>query len=675
MSIFDFKRKKDKIYSEQVEEEITQQDDQGEGSDPNTEIERKLGAVIGQNIMSAEQSKRDTKEQTGWSIEDHWEDEYKLLRGGGLQWTTNMARRSIEDRKHRPNSEDNFIHNAIDIQTSNLTSTPIEPTMKGRRGHEDKAEKLTHISRFNDKQNKFKSMYKEIAKDFISFGPAIIKVCWDGEWIGGAGPDRFIGEVKLEHIAKEDFLVDPAIMDLDRDLQECAYIGFKSRQKVRYVVERWERFAKHISADVNDDPLISEGNHGDVVTLYEMYHKEFPEYMPEERKQELRERAMMAEEKGDHFKAEELFEMAEGNVKGVHLAYYADDILLEYIPYVYDNGKYPVVYKTRYRDHKCQWGYGEIRNIKIPQIIHNKADEIELSAMALEGLGGGYFEQGSVDKRQLDNIIQNNAKNGMWFAVNRLDGIRERTGAKVPANIPAYKEHKQKIVETVSSNTPIQQGMSVGASTPYSTVAELGQRTDVRVKFAADKLKDLLIEVNKLRIDLFAQFYTQERYYRYTDSQDEVHEGSFVNDELFDVWQRDTREVEQVDPMTGEPMMVEQPMQEYFIPEFDIDITIVPKKPNDRAYHTDIAFKLFELQILSPEGLMYTLEEGVIPDKEEVLEELKVRNHVEQMIAQVQQLPEQTQGMAMQNMGKVLQATVEGAMQATQQQGQQEQQY
>ena len=65
------------------------------------------------------------------------------------------------------------------------------------------------------------------------------------------------------------------------------------------------------------------------------------------------------------------------------------------------------------------------------------------------------------------------------------------------------------------------------ADVPLGTVRELGSRTDVRIKKASGKLEHFLKEINMLRIPVFAQFYTEERYYRYEDSSGQIQEGTF----------------------------------------------------------------------------------------------------------------------------------------------------
>jgi hypothetical protein len=654
---------KNKLFSQIFDEEVQEKE-----QDPNTEIERHLGALISRDINNSETSKNSDIDDTGLSIEEQWEDEYKLLRGGGLQWTTNMAYRSRKNRMKRPNSEDNFIHTAIHIQTANITANAPEVRISGKKQHKEQSTKLTHLCRYNDARNKFYSSWKEIVREYVAYGPAIIKVCWDSEWIGGTGPDRFIGDVKIEHMPKEDTLFDPAVTDLEKNLQKSRYVGFRSRQFIKYIQNRWERFANAVQYDTVDDNYINEGIEHESVYLYEMYYKGFPEYMPEDRKKELRERAMLKEEQGDHYKARDLYDMAEGDIEGVHLAYYCNDILLEYIPYVYDHGLFPVAFSTRYKDLKNQWGYGEIRNVKIPQLLHNKADEIEIEAMCKEGLGGGYFQEGSISQKQLDNIVENGAKSGMWFPVQDLNGIKERTGVKVPQSITMYKEHKQRMVETVSVNPAVAQGQMPSANAPFKAINMLAGKVDIKTTSASEKLKDLLIEVNKLRIKLFEQFYTEERYYRYTDSLHNMHEGTFRNEEMFDVWSRELSQEEIMNPETGQLEIVQKEMIEKYVPDFDIEVTILSKKPDDRDYYTNLAFELHNRGILTEKHLLFTLDEGRLPDMEEILQDMATQNEIKAMFQSLEQIPEIIRPEVIENMKQAINQTVQGAMQQMEQQ-------
>jgi hypothetical protein len=228
-----------------------------------------------------------------------------------------------------------------------------------------------------------------------------------------------------------------------------------------------------------------------------------------------------ADSQGLPYAAQDYRDMASGKLKGVHVAYKADSTLLEYVPYVYDDGDYPFVFRVLYADEKQPFGMGEVRNLMIPQILHNKADEIELGGMAAEGLGGAYYKKGSIDKSQLNSILAHNSKPGALHEVNDPSGLLFRTGVRVPPSITNYKEHKQRIIDTVSQNTAIQQGISPGANVPYATVEALGARADVRTKAKIEIIEDFLKEVGLKIIKRAGQFYTEKRMFRITGERQE----------------------------------------------------------------------------------------------------------------------------------------------------------
>ena len=619
---------------------------------PNNQIEQELGIRIASSIYTAEAAKSSTLDELGFSLEDTWKDEEKMYKGGGLQWCAEFAYRSKRMRKIRPNSENNFIFNALQIQMANITSTTPEVKITGTKNeHEIQAKKVQNMSRYNDEKTKFDLLWRRIVLDFLKYGPAIIKVSWNSEIFGGRGPDRWIGDVSLEQVRKEEFFPDPAILDLELKMNDCSYIIQRYRKKMDYIRDRWDKYGNYIGTDSNPDIDVDEGFDPQMAFVYEYWHRGKPEYMPSDRKSELEQRAAELEEKGYIYKAKDVADMAEKEIDGVHVAYYADGVLLEYIPYVYDHGKYPFAFSTRYDDEVSHWGFGEIRNIKIPQVLHNKADEVEMEAMSRQGLGGSYYRKNAVTPKQLEKILDDGGKGGMWFEVNHPEHIKEREGIKVPQNIPAFKEHKQRMIDTVSQVTQTVQGQQSHSGMPYKSIAELGARADVRMRSAAEKLQSFLITVNKLRIDLFEQFYTEERYWRIKGPDGEtVDDGFFSNANMYDVWQRDTVQDEMGNTIN---------LKEHFVPDFDIQIDIISKKPTDRNFYANIAFTMFDRGVITKEDLWKTVDEGRLPDLEIVMQHLHAQDQVQQMIAMLGELPPDIQQDLMQGKLAELQAVVQ----------------
>lgn len=664
---------KEEIYSQKIEHLS-----ESSSNNPSLDEEKSLASYISEEIDIAMSAKEIETDDTGLTLVQTWEDEYKIYKGGGLQWSTNFAYRSKKARRIRPNSEDNFIFNMIEIQAANLTATNPQVSFKGKKDYNERCKKIENMAKQNDKLNRFDQEWENWVRDFVAYGPLIVEVVWDAEWMGGNGANRWIGDVRINKIDKKDFYPDPAILNIEGDkINDCSFVAIRHRTKLLTVQKRFPKFAAYLSTENNKNQMQYEGSDPQLLDLFAVYRRGFPEYMPDERVQELRQRAAREEMSGNYYKAQEIYDMANGDVEGVHLVWFANDMVLEYIPYVYDHGKYPIVFTTRYPDENSAWGWGEIRNTKIPQVNHNKADEIEIEAFSKQGLGGGKYQKGAINDTQMDKILETSGKGGMWHEVDNVNLIRDNQGVSVPASISNYKEHKERMIQTISSITPIQQGMSPGANVPLGAIRELGARTDVRIKKASGKLEFFLRDVNMMRIPLFAQFYTDERAYRYEDSAGNIQEGTFTGDEIFDIWDREQIEID--DPVTGGKMKVAR--QEKFIPEFDVDITVLSSKPSDRNYYTTLAFQLYNMQLLKAEHLFYALDEGQLPPTEDILKGVDSINTIQAMVQSLEKFPpeakvqilQQVSGILEQLKGQFVQQEISGKQPPQQQQQQQQQ--
>jgi len=591
----------------------------------NTKEENVLLSKIVMDQRNAESMRTD--------IDQIWDDEYKMYIGD--QWDTSIARRSSDAKRIRPNSVDNFVMPAVINIHSALTATTPTCAIEPREVNDtDIAQKLGPVIEFIEYKNKFKAVWKKIVLQGLSYGPLIGAVLWDNTWTGGSGPNRWMGDVRLLNIKRKEFYPDPAITDLEDRLQDCSYIHRKLRRKKSYFEERWPDKGEYVEQDM--DTVDQEGLDAGQATLIERWTKGKPKMVPDEWVQHFKQKAQdynPPSANPDSFKAEMFTSMAKGTLDGVHVCYCTRDVFLEYIPYVYDDGLYPFVYKVMYEDEKSQWGFGEIRNIKIPQIMHNKADEIEIEAMSIEGLGGMYYNKGALSQKQLADHRNLNAKGGAVLEVNDIMGIRERTGPKIPASIANYKEQKQRMVETISQNTPIQQGTKPGGVTAFSAIKELGNRADTRTRGKVEILEDFLNDFRQLELSRIAQFWTEERQWRITGSEGKSQSGTFSNKEMVKTWPRSPAEY---DEQGNETKPAE--MEEY-IPEMDVKVKLADERPTSRDYYTDLAIKMKPAGLIDMQSFWYTMEEGKFPPKEEVLKRLD-----EEMKAKMaEQQPQQPQ--------------------------------
>lgn len=611
----------------------------------NTLEENELLINIDNAQMYAEGGKRT-------DIEVDWDDEYKIYIG--KQWDTSKGKRTTKGRKRNFNSQDNFVLPMIRNMLAPFSSAPSMEISGVEISDDESAKVLNDLVPFILYRNKFQEQWSKIAEQFVGYGPAIGYVGYDQHWIGGTGPNKWVGEVETRFVKKEEFYPDPAILDLEERLQECSYLNIKKRKKLEWFADKWEK-GKYVLEDTEDIPKgqEEEGQDAKQATLIIHYHKGTPAFVPDEWKKIFLEKARQYEEEmGLPYYAKDLRDMAAGTLKGVHCAYKANNILLDYIPYIYDDGLYPFVYRVLYSDILQPYGMGEIRNVVIPQILHNKADEIELGAMLSQGIGGAYYNKGALSSTQKDEIMDNIAKPNAWVEVNDANGIHERKQTQVPASITNYKESKKNIIDTVSGNTAILQGISPGANVPYKTIAELGARADARTRHKAKVLESFMIEFVQLIINRIAQFYTEERRYRILgENQDAMIQskiykvlqeianmpqgtppemqlqamvellmfikeqkekpktGIFKRDMLVKTWERDVDENS-------------NPMLEEFLPEFDVKVKVAEDKPTDRSYYTTLATQLFG-KAIGIKAFWRTLDEGRFPPINEIISELE----------------------------------------------------
>ncbi len=640
-------------------------------------------------------------------IKTDWDDEYKIYIG--KQWDTSKGKRSSTGKKRNFNSQDNLVFPMIENMHSAMTSSTPECEFSEREPEDKKgAVVLNDLVPFILYRNNFRDQWKDIVRQGLQYGPVIGYVPWDQHWIGGNGPNRWLGEVRASFLSKDEFYPDPAILNLKRRMQECSYINLKNRKKLEWFKETWKK-GQYVITDELDKPKgqDDEGQEPNQATLITHFHKGLPYFIPDEWKQIFLEKAAKAEVEGLPYKVKGYKDMAAGTLKGVHCAYKAGTILLDYVPYIYDDGLYPFVYKVLYADEEQPWGMGEIRNVVIPQILHNKADEIELGAMLGQGLGGGFYGKGALSASQKDELLDNIAKANAWHEVNNIHEMEPKQAVQVPPSITAYKEYKRSMIDVTSQNTDIQKGISPGANVPYATIAELGARGDIRTKAKVEVLEDFLIEFFQLIVNRIAQFYTEERTYRIlgdkqaSDVQREAYKvlrqianmpqgtppetqiqamiqllmfvkqqgerpktGKFSRKMLVRTWERDYEKDE-----TGEYILDEEqkkiPKVEEFIPEFDLKVRVIDERPTDRGYYTNLATSTLGTA-LGVRNFWRIIDEGKLPPINEIIEEIETTQQA-QMQAQMSAVQVQAQAEAQEN-DKDRQAKMRGQMATNQSQ-------
>ena len=605
---------------------------------PNTEDELTY-------VSEARSSQINAEGGTRQESEEYWDDEY--LGFIGRQWDTSIAPRSRRDKTIRPNAVNNFILPTVMNIVDGLTTSTPESEISGREDEDDMiAETLKDVIPFVLDRNNFHDEWKEIVLNGISYGPFVAAVLWDPNFIGGSGPNRWVGEIRVIAQDIEEIYFDPAIKNLEKRMQECEFIHRKYPKKLAYIKEVWEENGKYVTDEFSETvqgdttDLGAEPNQANIL---EKWHKGTPRFMPDYWKKRFLEKAEEAKEAKRPYKEKEYRDKAKGTLKGVHCSYQANGVFLEYIPYIFDDGLYPFVYRVLYKDKRNPHGFGEIRNILNPQVLYNKLDEIEMEAACVEGLGGGWYRKGSMSKVQHDEYMQNGFKAGYWQEVNDPSGMTERQATQTPQSLLMMKDNKKKTIDTTSQNTQILQGISPGANVPNASIKDLGARADVRAKGKTEILEGFLTETVKLIVNRIPQFYTDEREYRIRGDkngaiQKLIYKGMKEIVAIEDPRQRLPKMIEMIEMIaTMDPkaaakygkikntdLMRENERDEGtedYIPDMDIVVRITDERPSSRNYFEQLAMALYG-KAMGPNALWTTIIEGKLPSKEEILSEL-----------------------------------------------------
>jgi len=662
-------------YSKKKEEE------KPKTSTHNTQKENDLLGKIDNAQSYAEGGKRP-------NIETAWEDEYKIYQGGGKQWDTTRCLRTATGKKRNFNSETNYVLPTVQNMKSSFAEAPVFEYTGQEESDDETAKVITDLVANVLERNEWPEQYDKIVQQMIQYGPVIGYVPWDQHWIGGSGPNRWVGEVRTYFQKKSEFFPDPAIIDLEERLQECSFINRRQRKKLDWFADTWEK-GKFVIEDTLDIPKgqEDEGQEPNQATLITHFHKGLPEFVPDEWKKTFLEKAEQAESEGLPYKARDYRDMAEGTLKGVHCAYKAGTILLDYVPYIYDDGLYPFVYKVLYTDEQQPWGMGETRNILVPQVLLNKAKEIILGAMLGQGLGGGFFNKGSLSESQKGELLDNIAKANAWIEVNNKEGLQPKPAVQVPANFGLFADDQEKAIDKISRNTAILQGEAPG-NMPLGVVRELGSRADAGSFYKAKVLERFMVPFARLILNRIVQFYTEDRKYKIIGNKVNIEkiiyeevmrianmpqgtppeqqlqaimqllmsakQQSFQNRRtaiynrkmLVDTWERDIDE-------NGNPMVEE------FIPELDINVKITKEMPQDRNYYINFAAQLLG-KALGVKSFWQTVETGKLPPASEILAELEETQKA-QMQAQLTAVQAQAQAEQQEN-DKDRQAKLVGQM-------------
>jgi len=503
--------------------------------------------------------------------EDAWKEDYNFYMGD--HWSgapsVGIPARKPEVKRIRPSPVDNFIFSQIEGIRADLTDKPVDFQIKPTElGDEENAKALNDLCRHIFYLNKANKQFKKAARKMLKYGPVCAKVYWDNDWKSGYGKRRWVGNVRFFVFGAEHLLIDPKITEPDR-FQDAEYIIYMTPRSLEYVRQKYPERGIYVKSDPTmiDVEIFGETDidpYEQRVMVYEFWYKGKPliKDFPEPKEEEVEDE------------------------EGIHCAVIADFILLKHESYVYKHGMYPFAFTTLYEDERSIYGFGEIHNLKNPQVVMNKVNEIALDNEDFVGRGNWLTSESNIRDKKRFALYASMA--GSILPVTDVQKTVKIPGQNAPASVFTHYRQQQAAMETISGRFDITQGRAPRGVRAGYAIALLQQAAGGRTKDKADVLNDFISQILKLTLEYIKEFYTEARIYRILGQNNEIiGEGVFRNAQLL-----------KIDESTGEE----------YIPDFDVEVSVGINTPISKAYIADLAVQLYGMQVIDRQAVLEAVD-------------------------------------------------------------------
>jgi hypothetical protein len=642
-------------------------DQQPSNSSPNSPEEQKIvDIVVGDyQIFRAKRQ----------NIEETWREEDRFYEGGRRHWE---GLRSEATMKNRPNSTDNIAFSQIESIVSALTGwTPEGKFEATEQGDEEKSQEITRFMPFELRQIKFKAKYTKAVRRFINHGLFLTKQVYDPTIEGGRGANRWIGQNDVIPMDYGTFFPDPRIGDLLYLQRGKAHI-IHTRKEIEYFPERWPKQGKKVQEDnYSGDVEIFEQDRAESqryfsttdvsgttgtekqkkAGLIEYWYKGKPKMMTAVDKKLFRD---MAEEKlAEGIDPTDDLAKAEGKAKGVHCIYISTSgVFLEHKSYVYDHGQYPIVARCLFPVEGSLWPKGYMRDLISPQIMLNKFSELAVEQTAKMGNGAIIYEEGSIAESKIPIWKRIRSTVGAMLPVIRKDGIQEIEGKGPPVMIMNFIDHWLNILQKIPRRYDSTNGGANFQGESGRHAEALQSAAQGNLSTATELLEDGLAEMFEQLIELIAQFYNRERIGRVLGKSVSVGRSQIVSRSPVDFPTGNT-----VPDQMGQMVPEVAQLNEEYVPQFDIKVSIGVERPMDREYWVQTALTLFKtidpltgLPMIDAEAVQYVMENGRMEPFEVIKERMQRDQQLMQQMQQLQAENQQLQGQLQQAGSQLQQA-------------------
>ena len=590
-------------------------------------------------------------------IQDELEEAYRIYNGDHWSLKDPLGRplRTDAQKASRPNTVENFVFSLTEglvaefSEDVDIIDYPVE------QGDDDTATVMTELKKFVLYKNRIKAKREHYMRNFFLYGTAIWHPHWDPTWRGGKGPNKWVGDIRVDSLHPQVVFPDSRCRG---DIEEGQRIHKAYYRTIEYVKNK---FDKEVMPDTISSSIILgedevdryyDGNDQEVLVV-ETWYKGEP----------------LFKSKGD----------PEG--EGLHVVWWAGDsnpTYLHHENFVYyepdEDPKFPFIFRVRYPRENSVWGYGEAHFLKSPQIVLNKTTELILEGHMHYSLGQTFYRPGAITPKQEKFLKQFGTLPNMYFAVNNLDDIKRLHGKGVDASLPAEANRLQRAMEGIIGRHDISQGRTPGSVVAFRALDLLAARARIRLRSAETAIISAYEDLGNYMNHLITKFYTESRAYRIlgdnaerteyflintmtgeempftgqippgymleTRNVSSIKYGMFNIDDIKKVYAYDintgTSEVfpyndevaEAIDMMDLIKSDEESEMEisveyEVYCPQMDVQCKVSTSMPSDRTFYMEMAKEMLMAQLIDEETFWYVLGNGKFPPYETIMNKRK----------------------------------------------------
>lgn len=319
-----------------------------------------------------------------------------------------------------------------------------------------------------------------------------------------------------------------------------------------------------------------------------------------------------------------------------------NNMILEDGPNPYEDGKFPYAKLVNYMLPREFWGISDIEQLMSPQMVFNKLISFALDVMTL--MGNPIWVVGNASGIDTDNLFN---EPGLVVEADDISQVKREEGVQLQPYVIQLIDRMKSWFDDISGNNDVSRGVDPGNVTAASAIQSLQEAGKTRIRLKARMLDYYLQDLGQMYVSRKLQFSTAPQVYRITNSESAQNYFKFhvepvlddMGQEMMDQAGNPIRKAKVVPFAKGlDGQMVEDTLQskEMLVRgKFDVRVQTGSGLPFAKKEKADLAFKLFELQIIDAAEVLTQID---YPNKEKLLLRLQQRQQQAAM-AQGQQQP------------------------------------